>query len=269
MSTPTPNPDSHLIPASHGIATLLRTSQKIKLINTHGSQVIDTWILALPSTHLNTSSSRHTAPLYPSATPSSIPRYSQASNAAASIPEYMSMAHNRQSLKKLCPEVGDTLLSQKRYPMVKFIEDTSPGIHDTLVAACDRWRYAELGVEGYHRSCTDNFWEALDAFGTSPHSTLSAEEQRAFSEMHKGLGGRMPDPLNVFMNVPIAEEGKDARRAVRFEKPATKAGEYVIFEAVRDVVVVMSACPQDILATNGEGPEDAHFEILSEGSDMR
>jgi uncharacterized protein YcgI (DUF1989 family) len=49
---------------------------------------------------------------------------------------------------------------------------------------------------------------------------------------------------------------------VSFEGPLTKAGDYVVLEALRDVVVVMSACPQDILTINGKNPVDAHFEVL-------
>lgn len=55
--------------------------------------------------------------------------------------------------------------------MLTITDDTS-GVHDTLVAACDRWRYAELGVvgalEGAHRNCSDNLGEGLATLGTSP-----------------------------------------------------------------------------------------------------
>jgi uncharacterized protein YcgI (DUF1989 family) len=53
-----------------------------------------------------------------------------------------------------------------------------------------------------------------------------------------------------------------AKRDISFERPVTKKGDYVVLEAVKDVVVVMSACPQDILVTHGEGPTDAHFQTL-------
>lgn len=65
--------------------------------------------------------------------------------------------------------------------MLTIMEDTTSGVHDTLIAACDRWRYAELGVEralkGSHRSCADNLVEALAALGSflyiHPASALS------------------------------------------------------------------------------------------------
>jgi uncharacterized protein YcgI (DUF1989 family) len=36
----------------------------------------------------------------------------------------------------------------------------------------------------------------------------------------------------------------------------------VVLEALRDLVVVMSACPQDVLTINGKNPVDAHYEVL-------
>jgi uncharacterized protein YcgI (DUF1989 family) len=172
----------------------------------------------------------------------------------------MSMCHCRASLLKITPAVGDVMVSQKRAPMVKLVEDTSPGVHDTLIAACDRWRYSGLGVEGYHESCTDNFWDALDSLSTS--SSLSTEEKEALDGMRVKIGGNVPDPFNLFMNIPITQDGEGAKRSISFEEPKTKAGDYVVLEALRDVVVVMSACPQDVLTINGKNPVDAHFQVV-------
>ncbi|KAF2124965.1 hypothetical protein P153DRAFT_370292 [Dothidotthia symphoricarpi CBS 119687] len=243
--------DLQTIPACRGAATLVRHGQKIKIINTHGNQVVDTWAFALPSTSI-TVSSKVEAPLYPSATSTSPSQYSAVANTPASAPEYMSMCHCRASLLKITPAVGDVLVSQKRAPMLKLLEDTSPGVHDTLIAACDRWRYSELGVEGYHESCTDNCWDAL--------ASVSASES-GLSTLAQQLGGRVPDPFNLFMNIPVAE-GSGAKRGVSFEAPVTSKGDYVVLEAMRDVIVVMSACPQDVLTINGGTPVDAHFQVL-------
>ena len=245
------------IPARRGAATLVRKGQYIKIINTYGNQVVDTWAFALPSATLSSSDAVE-APLFPNATATSLKIYSPTANTAASAPEYMSMCHTRATLCKLTPEVGETLVSQKRAPMVKIVEDTSPGVHDTLIAACDRWRYGELGVEGYHESCTDNCWDALAALSDTVDAT--------FSELLKGLqaklGGRVPDPFNLFMNIPVTQEGSGAKRGLKFEGPVTKEGDHVVLEALRDVVVVMSACPQDVLDINGKKPVDAHFEVM-------
>lgn len=246
------------IPARRGAAALVRAHQKIKIINTHGNQVVDTWVFALPSTSIGTTSSRLEAPLYPAASAASSSQYSTAANRAAAAPEFMSMSHCRASLLKLTPTAGDTLVSQKRAPLVKLIEDTSPGVHDTLIAACDRWRYAELGVDTYHESCTDNCWDALAALASS---LGDSEEGEILQGLQMRMGGRVPDPFNLFMNIPVTQEGEGARRGVSFDGPLTKPGDYVVFEALRDVVVVMSACPQDVLDINGKKPTDAHFEV--------
>lgn len=54
--------------------------------------------------------------------------------------------------------------------MLTIVEDTTSGVHDTLIAACDRFRYHELGVvgalEGTHRNCADNLIEGLSSLGT-------------------------------------------------------------------------------------------------------
>ena len=48
------------------------------------------------------------------------------------------MEHIRTSISRLVPKVGDVLVTNHRRPILALIEDTSPGIHDTLIAACDR-----------------------------------------------------------------------------------------------------------------------------------
>ncbi|KAJ4985904.1 hypothetical protein SVAN01_08593 [Stagonosporopsis vannaccii] len=249
---------THTIFARRGAATIVRASQKIKIVNTHGNQVVDTWVLALPSFSIGTASTRLEAPLYPAAFAASSSEYSTAANRAAAAPEVMSMSHCRAKLLKLIPSVGDILVSQKRTPLVQLIEDTSPGVHDTLIAACDRWRYAELGVEAYHESCTDNCWDALAALAGSLEDS---EEGEILQGLQARLGGRVPDPLNLFMNIPVTREGEGAKKGVSFEGPLTKPGDYVVLEALRDVVVIMSACPQDVLDINGKKPTDAHFEV--------
>ncbi|KAF2002366.1 hypothetical protein P154DRAFT_521164 [Amniculicola lignicola CBS 123094] len=248
------------VPARRGAATIVKQGQSIKIINTHGNQVVDTWAFALPSSSV--SATDVSAPLYPNATTSSPSLYSSVSNTAASAPEYMSMCHTRASNLKITPTVGDVLVSQKRAPMVKLTQDSSPGVHDTLIAACDRWRYSELGVQGYHESCTDNCWDALHALSTSLPSSTSPDTIEGIKGLQAALGNRVPDPFNLFMNIPITAEGEGAKRGVSFEAPLTKKGDFVVLEALRDVVVVMSACPQDVLTINGKNPVDAHFEAL-------
>lgn len=191
------------IPARKGKAAFTTRGQIIKVINTHGQQVVDTWAFN-----------------------------------RADLTEFMSMEHTRAKLLKIIPAPGDTMLTNHRRPILTFVEDNSGGIHDTLMAACDRYRYQSLGVEGFHDSCTDNLAAALGALGLEPPET--------------------PAPLNLFMNIPVS-----GGVALSFEPAVAPPGSYVSLRAEMDLVIVFSSCPQDIIPINGANltPREAHFEI--------
>ncbi|KAI6823813.1 hypothetical protein KC332_g8558 [Hortaea werneckii] len=166
--------------------------------------------------------------------------------------EYMSMPHTRSGTLHIRPKVNDTLYSNLREPMMVLVEDSSPGIHDTLMAACDPQRYQGLGVQNWeqHGSCAENLVLALKELN-----------ERAGLKGAKAIGAEVtinavPAPLNLFMNIPWDEDGD-----LGFKAPKGKEGDYVRLKAERDVVVVMSACPQDILDINSKKPTDAHFVV--------
>lgn len=77
----------------------------------------------------------------------------------------MSMQHTRASLNKIIPKVGDGLYNNERVKMLTVTEDTTGGIHDTMIAACDKQRYEELGGGSDHRNCADNLVEGLAQIG--------------------------------------------------------------------------------------------------------
>ena len=185
----------------HGVAVKLTSGQTIRITTTHGHQVVDTWAFAQDD-----------------------------------VAECMSMEHSRASLLRLIPQVGDTFLSNRRRPMLTLTEDTTPGIHDTLIAACDIHRYRQLGAEGYHDSCTDNLANALEAIGLHITDT--------------------PCPLNLFMNVPVDSDGRLA-----FVPPVSKPGDHVTLRAEMDLVIVFSACPQDMTPVNGMMPTEVHYQV--------
>ncbi len=193
-----------VIPARKGKAALVDQGQIITVINTYGEQVVDTWAFN-----------------------------------RADMMECMSMEHSRAHTLHLIPRVGDTLRSNQRRPMLTLLEDTSGGVHDTVIAACDRYRYAFLGVEGYHDNCADNLHAAL------------AELDLAALEV--------PSPFNLFMHIPWTADGTLAFAA----PPRPIPGGYVKLRAEMNLVIAFSACPQDILPINGVAgkPVDAHFII--------
>ena len=190
------------IPARHGKAAFVKKGQRVKVINTHGTQVVDTWAFN-----------------------------------ANNLREFMSMEHLRVWTGHYRAKAGDALITNMRRPILKWIEDTSPGVHDTMMAACDRYRYQLLGCKTYHRNCNDNMWEAMIEAGYHPSET--------------------PSPLNLWQNTPVEPDGTISQRPT-----ASKRGDHVLFRAEMDAVVCFSACPQDILPINSKNPKSAHFQII-------
>ena len=193
------------IPACHGVAIELDVGSQIVVINTYGTQVLDTWAFSV-----------------------------------ADPAEYLSMEHTRSRLSRLSPGAGDSLFSNRRQSVLTMLEDTSPGIHDTLLCACNQEIYRELGCDESHRSCESNLHEALSTVGIEVSTT--------------------PAPLNLFMNVRVAPDGAIDRRP-----PQSRPGDRVRLRADMHVAIVFSACPQDITPINGAEctPRDAHYEMIS------
>lgn len=221
-----------LIPARTGIATFVRARQTLKVINTHGNQVVDTWAFVSPGSRPDPQD-KSGFPL-----------------------EYMSMSHTRQALSAMRPSIGSTLVTNRREPVLTLTKDTSPGIHDTLISACNIYRYHQhSGSSEYHENCSDNLHLALE--GLLPQITNDVDGIN-LSKLLAALKFT-PDPLNLFMNVQW-QDGLAGN--LKILAPKSSPGEYVELEAECDVVVVMSACPNDITSTNGGKPVDAEYQIL-------
>ena len=114
------------IPARRGKAARVRAGQHVRIVNTHGTQVVDTWAFS-----------------------------------AADPAEWMAMEASRAWFMKLAAAIGDSFVTNRRRPILTLVEDTSGGRHDTLMAACDLQRYGLLGVKGHHDNCRDNLHAAL------------------------------------------------------------------------------------------------------------
>ena len=160
--------------------------------------------------------------------------------AADDLAEHLSMAHVHTDLGSIFPKVGDGLVSNLRRRLLTITEDTSPGVHDTVIACCDLPRYRQLGCDGYHDNCADNLRMALMAIG------LRAP--------------LIPAPFNIWMHVPVASDG-----ATRFDPPVSRPGDRITFRAEADTIAVMSACPQDMTPVNGNKPPDRLEFFVSSG----
>lgn len=195
---------SVVVPARYGKAFRLRKGERLQIVNTHGQQVVDTFAIM-----------------------------------GDDPTEMMSMEHTRSCLDKLRPAAGDRFYTNRRRPILLMEEDTSPSVHDTLLSACDQLRYDLLGFKGTHRSCAQNFTEALAELGI----TLA----------------RVPAPFNMFERVIITEDGR-----LEIAPPVAKPGDSVTLRAMEDAIVVVSACPMDIALTNGldKTPKDIEVRLL-------
>lgn len=189
--------------ASEGVAVSLAAGEQLRVVNLRGSQVVDLWAVS-----------------------------------TSDPGEYLSMEHTRVALAKLVPRVGDDLYSSRRRPLLTFAEDTSPGVHDTLMAACDAERYRLLGADKPHANCAENYRLALTDLGMETPV--------------------VPAPLNLFMNIPWTEDG-----SLEFRPTVARAGDHVTLTARADLVVVLSACPMDMNPINGFEPSDIGLELLS------
>jgi len=185
---------STIVPGSHARAVRVSAEGTVRVVNTHGTQVVDFWALR------------------------------------ADRPEIaLSMQHSRIVWRNLRPHPVDQMLDEERSTILTMLEDTSPGVHDTVIAACDAYRYAQLGAAPGHRSCCTNFAEAL-------------------AELSIVRAAPVPAPLNLFMNIPWDMEGN-----ITFEPTVSAPGDSVLFRAEVDVIVIASACPMDIVPINGPG----------------
>ncbi len=199
------NTNTITVPARKSRAQLVAAGDSIMVINTHGTQCVDTWAFN-----------------------------------AEDLEEYMSMEHTRATLDRMVPDMGQAFLSNLRRPILTITADTSPGVHDTLNAACDIYRYQILGHVGYHDNCTDNLKNALAELD------------------HHGV--RTPCPFNMFSNRPWSL-GKELTKA----PPVSKPGDAMTLRAEMDCIVVLSSCPQDMNPTNGADrtPKELEYRVIA------
>jgi uncharacterized protein len=183
--------ETEIVPAGRGRAFKMKAGQFALITNTHGNQVVDAWAVAEDD-----------------------------------IFETSSMDHTRSMNSNIYFQDGMSAASSRRRPMLTMVADSAGVRHDTLLCPCTKELYQQLGCTDYHRSCTDNFHEALREVAIDLPFT--------------------PASLNLFMNVPVTSEG-----VVDRVPPATAAGDHVVLRADMDITLVLSACPQDITPING------------------
>ncbi len=190
------------IPAREGRAFRIRAGQEFRVIDPEGEQVADLFCFV-----------------------------------DGDVSEYLSAEHTRVALGRLWPRIGESFVTnRRRLPVLTWIADDSPGVHDMLCAACSQERYALLGHVGHHASCEENLRLAMAALG---HSQID-----------------VPQPVNIFEANPIEADG-----TLGIEPAPTMPGDSVTLRAEMDVIVAVTACPQDITPLCGGTPTAIDVEL--------
>lgn len=141
---------------------------------------------------------------------------------SADTGEHYSAQNTIQSQGNLYLTTGSVLKSNRGRSMLRIVQDTC-GRHDTLGGACsaesNTVRYA---LEKRHmHSCRDSFLLAL-------------------ARHDQGMSKRdLPSNINFFMNVPVTPAG-----GLTFADGISAAGRFVELQALMDVLVLISNCPQ-------------------------
>lgn len=119
-------------------------------------------------------------------------------------------------------------------------------------------------MEGWHASCAENLAWALGRAAsaarqaetaTAPEDTGTEDFARLTPGMEAALAAAAtatqewtPDPLNLFMNVPVQALSAGKGGELRLEAATCPKGGYVVLRAEQECVVVLSACPMDLNA---------------------
>lgn len=190
------------IPAGTAISIRLESGRACRVVNTQGGQVVDSWAFN-----------------------------------ALDYDEYLSMEHSRSATYRLRFAAGDSLVSNRFRPMLLLRDDTSPGYHDTLHAACSAGSNRFYGNSRLTPNCQDNLvgQMALQGFELT----------------------RVPCPWNLFELARVSAGGE-----LVDEPSAAGAGDYVELEAQMDLLLVFSACPSVIGRISGASPRGAAIDLL-------
>jgi aminomethyltransferase len=119
-------------------------------------------------------------------------------------------------------------------PLVEIVRDLV-GRHDTFALACNAKYYEDMGYPG-HVNCTDNFNGQIAPYGIDSRAGWPA--------------------LNLFFNT-----GFNADNILVTDEPWSRPGDYVLMQAMTDLVCASSACPDDIDPANAWDPTDIHVRV--------
>jgi uncharacterized protein YcgI (DUF1989 family) len=149
--------------------------------------------------------------------------------------EVISSGRTLDYVSRIYLTTGDPLYSNRSNILLRIVEDTV-GRHDFLLTPCSADTFRIIyGDESPQRGCFGNLAAALAPHGIAPD--------------------RIPGAFNVFMNVAIDGE----TGALHVRPPLSRAGDHIVFEAERDLVIGLTAC--SALQSNNYAFKPIHYEI--------
>ena len=190
------------IPAESAVSLTIEAGQVFRVVNTEGGQVVDTWAFGREDPQ-----------------------------------EFLSMEHSRSANYKLLFEPGDQLVSNRFRPFLQLLDDSSPGFHDTLHAACSAASNRFYNATRAYPNCQDNLVDEMSKHGHRLE--------------------QIPCPWNLFEHALVV-----AGSRLVDEPSAAAVGDYVELQALADLVLVCSACPSLVGQISGTKPRGAAIDIV-------
>jgi len=146
----------------------------------------------------------------------------------------------RSRNRRLFPACGQSIYDDRGRALLTVLEDTSRGPHGLLVPPCDPTMYRLRGAGCAHPSCHDNFHRALANFGVRL--------------------GHVPPSICLFQNIHVDVTGE-----IVIDVNRSAAGDKISFRAERDLIFVVSACPNDVFKRPPLQPTDVELLIERSG----
>jgi len=144
--------------------------------------------------------------------------------------EYASTTHTIEGLGSVMLRLNAHIVSNRRNWLLRLEEDTV-GRHDMIMPACDGKRFLDYYGVPDHPNCQDNLTTVLTEYNI-PYD-------------------RLPNPFNFFMHTAILSRGE-----IEVREPLSEASDFVVLRAMTDLVIAVSACPNERNPQNGREPSD-------------
>lgn len=134
------------------------------------------------------------------------------------VGEVISSGRTLDYASRIYLTTGDRLYSNRSNVLLEIVAD-DVGRHDFLLTPCSKDTFRIIyGDTDPHRGCFGNLAAALAPYGVTEDM--------------------IPVAFNCFMNVPV--DGKTGE--LRVDPPLSKAGDRVVFRAMEDLVIGLTAC---------------------------